>query len=161
MVILGPVAVMYHPIPAQTPRSPQHSLLSCHSHPPCLVPPPYNRWCSRAGKVSHYLFAMGRGKSLALNKLQFLMKKHHSHGAGAVTITHSGNCYRLCQKGPRQELQGWRLGALTVCYWPMMKWHRPPGPGKGSPTPQHPPIGTQVPPKSEGEMQVYLYKYKV
>lgn len=163
------MAVVYHPIPALDPMLPQHSLLSSRSHPPCLIPPPSNRWCCRAGKVSHCLFPMGHGRSLALNKLQFLMRNITVMRQQLQVLIAWRTVFVWVERGQGQELQGWRLRALGLCYCLVTVQYRPPSPPRTcsrersvvpstSPSPNRY-LGTLT--KVKEEVRASLCKYKV
>lgn len=98
------MAVMYHPIPALDPMLPQHSLLSSRSHPPCLIPPPSNRRCCRAGKVSH--FVSGPWQIAGTKQIAVSDEKQHCHETAAAGINHLENCFRLGRKRPEAGAAG-------------------------------------------------------
>lgn len=101
---------------------------------------------------------MGCGSSLVLNKMQLLMKNIMITGQELHILLTWEVAFGCVERGQGQELQGWRLEALSLYCWTMMKWQRK---TYGSPTSHHPPTGTQAPQKSKGKMQAYLYKYEV
>lgn len=163
-VIPGPMAVMYHPMPAPDPTLP---LLSCCSHPPChpasLQPSVPHGKESISLPLYHGLQQITGAKQIAVPD-----EKHHHRRAGAASIT-QGIAFSCVKRGRRQELQGWRLGALTLRSQPMMKLAQATSPlatdtRERCMVPQHLAILQQVPrdsQKHEGKMQAYLYKYKV
>lgn len=111
---------------------------------------------------------MGCSKSLALNKLQFLMKNITVTGQELHVLLTQRIAFRCVKRGQGQELQGWRLAALTslLAGDEVAQATGPPATcaKERHVVPQHLTIPQQVhrhPQKSEGKMQAYLYKYKV
>lgn len=164
------MAAMYHPIPALNATlpltlPPQLPFTPSMSHPTSLQPSVLQ------GRESISLHLCDRLRQITGTKQTVVPgEKHHSPRAGAASISHSGNCFQLCQRGPRAGAAG--METWGPCYQLMMEHHRPPVPQpdfsqsarKRQVVRQHLAIPQQVsrhPKRSEGKMLAYLCKYKV